>query len=349
MSKPETAAQKPAAPAGIAIPRRPLLGATSTGGVHAADLPTRTEIPPSAPKVLPEFRKFVPRPEHIHNQDLQGRDLRVIALDLIDPNPFAPRIIYTPEMLLERAESIRQYGQHDPIHVIPNPNAEGRFIIGDGWTRVQGCIQHKVNDALFAEVHHNKTAQEISWHGYQQNESHAKGTDIDKAMFYMRHINTGVEQKAIAAQAGISASLMTFYKALANLPPELMELVQQYPTRFSAYVGNQLSRALKHLGLTDALKVAVHYASSDASQSWLVNHIQSLIDAKQNKPTKPSGKLIRYPNGKFTERDGVFDLQLKIEDAAKQAAFAAELEALISRFIDKSADPDAGDAAASAN
>ena len=57
------------------------------------------------------------------------RNLTMLGVHLIDPNPLAPREIYTPEMILNRAEDLRAQGQHDPIHVIPNPNATGRFII----------------------------------------------------------------------------------------------------------------------------------------------------------------------------------------------------------------------------
>ena len=152
-----------------------------------------------------------------------GRNLAMIEVHLIDPNPLAPREVYTPEMILQRAEDLRSQGQHDPIHVIPNPDAAGRFIICDGWTRVQACREHKVFGALLAEIHSNLGMQESAWFGYEQNEGRSQHCDLDRAMFYEKLIASGETPAEVARNAEISKTQLTFYRAYSKLPPDVTQ------------------------------------------------------------------------------------------------------------------------------
>lgn len=60
------------------------------------------------------------------------RDIREVEIDLIDPNPLAPREVYTNQMIRSMADALTEQGQHDAIHVIPSLDAPGRYIICDG-------------------------------------------------------------------------------------------------------------------------------------------------------------------------------------------------------------------------
>lgn len=257
----------------------------------------------------------------------KGRNLTMIGVHLIDPNPLAPREVYTPEMILNRAEDLRAQGQHDPIHVIPNPNAADRFIICDGWTRVQACREHKVFDYLLAEIHTELGLQESAWFGYEQNEGRSQHCDLDRAMFYEKLIAAGESTTEVARRAKVSKTLMSFYRAYAKLPEDVLEIVRMHPHKFGATEAYQLSKLHAKAGIRKAVSLANKYAAEDQTQRWLTNQVQALLNPIAHK-TKTSGKTIRYANGVYKQRGDVFELVITVS-AEQREVFAKGLEDLL--------------------
>lgn len=301
--------------------------------------------PPSGPsrslqEVLREHQKdfaaenasdrAAPEPKEIN------RKYQNIAVSLIDANPLAPREIYTPQMIRERAEALRTQGQHDPIHVIPNPDEPKRFIICDGWTRVQACRDHQVMHELLAEVHEGMSLEESAWFGYQQNEERQQHCDLDRAMFYERLIATGESAAEVSRRAGISKSQMTFYRSYSRLPSEVMDIIRESPDRFGATVAYHLERLCQNAGKRKAVALAARYAEENRPRSWLIAQVQGLIEAPA--PRRPSSaKQIRFANGFYKQRDDSFEVNIKV-DPAKRDAFAQALEALLATVGEAVAD-----------
>lgn len=257
----------------------------------------------------------------------KGRNLTMIGVHLIDPNPLAPREVYTPEMILNRAEDLRAQGQHDPIHVIPNPDAAGRFIICDGWTRVQACREHKVFDTLLAEIHTELGMQESAWFGYEQNEGRSQHCDLDRAMFYEKLIAAGESQAEVARRAKVSKTMMSFYRAYAKLPEDVLEIVRLHPHKFGATEAYQLAKLHDKAGIRKAVALANKYAAEDQTQRWLTNQVQSLLNPVAHK-TQTSGKTIRYANGVYKQRGDMFELVITVS-AEQRETFAQGLEELL--------------------
>ncbi|MET1114443.1 MAG: ParB N-terminal domain-containing protein [Comamonas sp.] len=255
------------------------------------------------------------------------RHLQQISLELIDANPLAPREVYTSEMILQRAENLRTQGQHDPIHVIPNPDAPGRFIICDGWTRVQACRQHKVFSSLLAEIHLDLTLEESAWFGYEQNECRQQHCDFDRAMFYEKLIVAGESASDIARRAKLSKTLMSFYRAYARLPEDLLELVRQHPDKFGANAAYQLLKVHEKCGQRRAVSLANKFAAEDQPLRWLSNQAQALLNPSGSKSASPS-KQIKYSNGYYKQRGDVFEVSIAVPDD-KRLAFATALENLL--------------------
>lgn len=256
-----------------------------------------------------------------------GRNLQYIGIHLIDPNPLAPREVYTPEMILGRAEDLRAQGQHDPIHVIPNPNATGRFIICDGWTRVQACREHKVLDALLAEVHLELSLEESAWFGYEQNECRSMHCDLDRAMFYEKLIAAGESAAEISRRAKLSKTMMSFYRSYAKLPEDVMELVRQSPGKFGANVAYQLHKVNDKCGQRKAVTLAAKYAGEEQTARWLISQAQALLSPNAINAVVPS-KQIRYSNGYYKQRGEVFEVSIAVPEE-KRLAFAIALEQLL--------------------
>lgn len=62
-------------------------------------------------------------------------DIRRLPIDLLDPNPFQPRMNFDEEMLRDLAESIRTQGVLQPILVRPHPDVPARYQIIAGERR----------------------------------------------------------------------------------------------------------------------------------------------------------------------------------------------------------------------
>ena len=257
-----------------------------------------------------------------------ARNLVYLGIDLIDPNPLAPREVYTPQMILARAEALRTQGQHDPIHVIPNPDEPGRFIICDGWTRVQACRDHQVMHELLAEVHEGMTLEQSAWFGYQQNEEREQHCDLDRAMFYEKLISSGVSAAEIAKRAGLSKSQLTFYRSFSKLPPDVMDIVRGYPKKVGASSSYQLCRVAERAGLKAAVRLAVKFCEEGQTYAWLVSQAQAAIEPKVIK-TPSAAKYLRFSNGHYRQRGEGIEVSLVIKDPAKRAKFAADLESLL--------------------
>jgi len=255
------------------------------------------------------------------------RNLRAIGVHLIDPNPLAPREIYTPQMILERAEDLRSQGQHDPIHVITNPDARGRFIICDGWTRVQACREHKVLESLLAEIHDGLSLRDSAWFGYEQNEGRAQQCDLDRALFYEKLIVAGESAAEIARRAKVSKTMMSFYRAYARLPNDILDIARQYPEKFGATEAYQLHKLFDKCGLRKAVILAEKYAAENQTVRWLTNQVQSFINPVAHK-SRTAGKTVRYKNGVYKQRGDSFELAITV-DAEHREAFAQGLEKLL--------------------
>lgn len=295
---------------------------------------------------LPAFKPYTPEPatdapKAAEPAHAAGRDIRTISLDLIDENPFAPREVYAPEVLRERAESLRVNGQYEVIHVIPHPDKPGRFMIADGWTRVTACRLHKVADSLAAQVHHDLTPLQAAWLGYNHNESREQHCDLDRAFFFDKMYAQGLTQAEVARRTGISQTQLSFYTAYRKLPEETLQVIRLDPQRFPAYIAQNLAKVARKVSEDKASSLASIFRTNGQSVNWLINQCALLLDREPRVSQKKVGKIFRYSNGTLRQKGAQFDLSLQI-DEAEQEDFAKALEELLSRFGKNAAPEQAG-------
>lgn len=258
---------------------------------------------------------------------LHDRDLRNIPVALIDPNPLAPREVYTPQMVRDRAEALRDQGQHDPIHVIPNLDTPGRYIICDGWTRVQACIDHKVLDSLLAHVHHNLSMEDAAWFGYQQNEEREQHCDLDRALFYAKLISSGMSAAEVGRRAGKSKAQMARYGYFAKLPETVLDIVKEAPGKFGSNAAEALFKVFNARGQAKTVALAQRYKDEDQTVRWLISQTEIAISPAGHKP-KSQAKNWRFGNGYLKQRGDTFDMQVQVT-AERKEAFAQALEELL--------------------
>ena len=255
------------------------------------------------------------------------RNVVDIGIHLIDPNPLAPREVYTTAMILQRAEDLRTQGQHDPIHVIPHPNSPGRYIICDGWTRVQACREHKVLDCLLAEIHSDLSLHDSAWFGYEQNEGRQQHCDLDRAMFYEKLIAAGESAAEISRRAKLSKTMMSFYRAYSKLPEDVLEIIHQYPEKFGANAAYQLQKLNEKCGQKKTVILATKFASEDQPLRWLINQVQGFLNPDPSQSIQIS-KQIRYSNGYYKQRGDTFEVSIAVSEE-QRLAFSVALEELL--------------------
>lgn len=274
-----------------------------------------------------------------HWEQITDRVLREIPIHLIDPHPIAPREIYTPEMISERAEDLRTQGQHDPIHVIPNPNVDGRYIICDGWTRVLACVQHKIFDKLLAEIHSDLDLRESAWFGYQQNEGRTQQCDFDLAMFYAKLLENGESAAEIARRHKRSKTQMSFYKAFTELPTTILELVKANKDKFGATAAYHLAAIHNKCGEEIAVKTACEFIADDKSVRWLATQAKEVMKSiTRSNRTQTSSKVVRYVNefgnGFFKQRGNYFELSISV-DPEYRDNFSQAIEELLAKVANQ--------------
>ena len=263
-----------------------------------------------------------------------AHSVQSIAVDLIDPNPLAPRTVYTPEMIQARADDLRTQGQHDPIHVTPNPDRPGRFIICDGWTRVQACLVHGTLKTLRAEIHHDLTGVDSALFGYQQNEGRKQHCDLDRAMFFEKLKATGLSAVQVSTLTGIPENRLSMYKALASLPALVRQQIEKAPEIFGYNAGAQLARicpanaADSDPGVIKAARIAEAFAAGDKTVKWLKAQVETYLAHKPR--TVPStGANFRYPQGFLRGRGDTVQLELRIDTPERQTRLLEELRSFL--------------------
>jgi ParB family chromosome partitioning protein len=262
--------------------------------IPTQSLPTRDTAPPSSEMSQPTSGAPEIKPH-------EG-DYIVIDARLVDQNRYPPRQLYHDDAIKIIADSIRDNGQRDAIHVMPHPDKPGRFIVGDGWTRVQAIRSYSINEyKILARIHQGTSEREISWLGFDQNEQRSEQTDYDRAMFFISQKANGAQWDEIAEKSGISKSRMSHFAAYEKLPAQLSYLVKMNTAKLSARAAYFLSQAVANHGEEVAERLAQRFVDEDRPQSWL----ESQAGKDSSEKIKPDAdKKARLPKVTFQKALG---------------------------------------------
>ena len=257
------------------------------------------------------------------------------ALD-IDANRFAPREVYGDNTLQERADSLQAHGQRDPIHVIPNPSKPGRYIIGDGWTRVQAVRMRDIlNLQLKAIIHLDKTEEEIAWMGYAQNEEREAHTDYDRACFYQKWREAGWTWEKISSQTGIPVGSLYPYGNYSKLDVDLLHYAKRHPEKVSVNVVNQLARLVAAKPNAEAaIALCKSFIDNDESFRWLKERVDAATkEASTDRKSNPVKFQRRYEHGHFKQRsDGKIEI-VGVIPSAKLEEFNEMMDKLLRPYF----------------
>lgn len=153
------------------------------------------------------------------SQPLQGTaDILRIPVDMIEPNPFQPRMSFDQETLEELAESIRTLGLIQPITV--RRKNDGRYQIISGERRFRAC-QMVGMDMIPAYIR-NTDDQGMLEMAIVENIQRENLDPIEVAMSYQRLIEEcSLTQEQMAVRVGKKRASVTNYLRLLKLPAKI--------------------------------------------------------------------------------------------------------------------------------
>lgn len=304
---------------------------------------------------LPESTATVVRSTELTQTAVEPDATRYIAeIDtrLIDPNKNPPRQLYSDDRIRDLSESIRDGGQRDPIHVILNPDKPGRYIIGDGWTRVQAIRAYNVNQGkVMAWVYKDLDEEQISWLGFKQNEERTSATDFDRAAYYQTWHEAGMSWEEIAQRCGVSKVTMSGFTAYSKLGHQIQDIAKRHPEKLTAAAASILIRLQNQVGEDAAAAIANRFVSEERTHKWLKDRVDNRIkkyEKYEQTGEKRKDSIIfsrKFGEGFYKQRaNGKVELSISIKEE-RVDEFNSALQDLLDKFLTESASEDQGAAA----
>ena len=145
-------------------------------------------------------------------------DILRIPVDMIEPNPYQPRMNFDQEALEELADSIRTLGLIQPITV--RRTSENRYQIISGERRFRACRQAGM-DMIPAYIR-DPTDQGMLEMAIVENIQRENLDPIEVAMSYQRLIEEcNLTQEQMAVRVGKKRASVTNYLRLLKLPAKI--------------------------------------------------------------------------------------------------------------------------------
>ncbi|MEO7992809.1 MAG: ParB/RepB/Spo0J family partition protein [bacterium] len=187
-----------------------------------------------------------------------------IPLDLIDPNPYQPRLTFDPAQLQELAASIRVHGVLQAVLVVPLDG--GRFSLVAGERRVQAS-RLAGRDTIPAQVRHfdDRTMLAVA---LVENVQRAELDPIEKARALARlKTEFGATQEELAREVGMARPSVANLLRLLDLPESVQVKLQ---------VGSLTTGHAKVLMTLDGTDLT-RFAETCVAHQWSVRELEFAI------------------------------------------------------------------------
>ena len=168
-------------------------------------------------KPVEYVHKSVVTPES-DSQDRSSADIMLIPADMIEPNPFQPRMSFDTEALEELADSIRSLGLIQPVTV--RRKSSGRYQIISGERRFRACRMIGMEEipAYIKDTNDQGMLEMAIVENIQREDL----DPIEVAMSYERLIDEcHLTQEQMALRVGKKRASVTNYLRLLRLPAKV--------------------------------------------------------------------------------------------------------------------------------
>jgi ParB family chromosome partitioning protein len=159
-------------------------------------------------------------------EDAAADDIRRLPIDLLDPNPFQPRMNFDADTLGDLAQSIRTQGMLQPILVRSHPDVPGRYQIVAGERRWRAAGMAELHE--IPVICRALTDQESAAAALIENLQRENLNPIEEAEGYQRLIqNFGLTHEALGTAVSKSRAHVGNIVRLLTLPEPVREEVRK--------------------------------------------------------------------------------------------------------------------------
>jgi ParB family chromosome partitioning protein len=185
-------------------------------------------------------------------------EIRYIAIDKIEANPFQPRQIFSEEELEDLAASIKEHGVLQPILVRPLPEGHFQLVAGERRWRAATRVGLALVPALIRKVD-DRTSLELA---IIENVQRHDISVVESAQAYRRLSKEfGLKGEEIATRVGKSRASVANTMRLLDLPEEAINALREnkisegHGRALLTAPGDGARRALLRRALRDGLSV----------------------------------------------------------------------------------------------
>jgi ParB family transcriptional regulator, chromosome partitioning protein len=229
-------------------------------------------------------------------------DIRRLPIDLLDPNPFQPRMNFDEEMLQDLADSIRTQGVLQPILVRPHPDVAARYqiIAGERRWRAAGISGLHEIPVICRELSDVESAAAALIENLQRENLNP----IEEAEGYQRLIqNFGLTHEALGTAVSKSRAHVGNIVRLLTLPESVRDEVRKGSL--------SLGHARAMLTLPDPARVVPEVVKKGLSVRQTERLVQRLLAEKtQGKTVTPA------PDNTHVERDLAAQIGYRVKVSA---------------------------------
>ena len=218
--------------------------------------------------------------------DAATDDIRRLPIDLLDPNPFQPRMNFDEDTLRDLAESIRTQGVLQPILVRPHPDVAARYQIIAGERRWRAAGISGLHE--IPVVCRDLTDVDSAAAALIENLQRENLNPIEEAEGYQRLIqNFGLTHETLGVAVSKSRAHVGNIVRLLTLPETVRDEVRKGTLT--------LGHARAMLTLPDPARVVAEVVKKGLSVRQTERLVQRLLTEKT--PAKPA------PDTAHVERD----------------------------------------------
>lgn len=183
-------------------------GAKSKAEKQLEDIGLLSKTPEPLPRIQAGSKMVECPPEGV---------LANVLPDVLEPNPFQPRLTFDEAELVELAASIEDHGQLTPIDVRPKPGCHGAYQIADGerrWRATKHIGRRQVTVRIVP-----RTDEEMAVIGMETAVRRVELNPIEKARQFARFIQEfGWTQEQLARKYDTSQGQVSNLLRLLKLP-----------------------------------------------------------------------------------------------------------------------------------
>ncbi len=212
-------ARKDGAPASTLPPDARKDGAPADNGSQSSVVSGQATVDPAGAAVA----GTVPQIQAAASGQAADLGVQILAIDLIERNPYQTRYEFKKEALEELSRSIKAQGVLQPIVV--RPGAEGKFvlILGERRLRASMLAEMATIPAFVRRVSEQQAAEMTLVENLQRQDLNC----IEQAQaFSTLSTQFNMTQEEISARAGISRETVTNYMRLLHLPESVIGALQ---------------------------------------------------------------------------------------------------------------------------